>query len=110
MKVEPDFGKLITETMGSDSFGQAAIKTQISKAYLVEMARGKVPSEKYVDMFADGYSMPLETRHKLRVLAGYDELSDPIERVEFALSGQDKLEDWQIEAIKRLAEQKRKKG
>lgn len=37
------------------------------------------------------------------------ESNDPIQRVEFALDGQDNLDDWQIEAIKRLVEQRRKK-
>lgn len=33
---------------------------------------------------------------------------NPIEIVEFALEGQDHLEDWQIEAIQRLLEERRK--
>lgn len=71
MRVSKDFGRLILEIKGEDSFGQAAIKTQISKAYLVEMAAGKVPRPETIRRFVDGYDLPAEKARRLYDLAGY---------------------------------------
>ena len=71
MRVSKDFGLLIVEIKGEDSFGQAAIKTQISKAYLVEIAAGKVPRPETIKRFADGYQVPAGNARRLYDLAGY---------------------------------------
>lgn len=78
MKVSEDFGNLVKETLGTDSFGQAAIKTKISKAYLLELAQGKVPTEAIVEKFAKGYNTDTK---KFMVAAGYEH-ADPREGYE----------------------------
>ena len=39
MRVSEAFGELILQLKGADTFGKASLKTEISKAYLVEMVR-----------------------------------------------------------------------
>lgn len=82
LKVSEAFGRLVTETVGTDSLGRAQIKTQISQAYLLAMKRGKVPSREIIERFANGYNMPIAPFLKA---AGFDVTSDPIEAVDIAL-------------------------
>lgn len=99
------FAAAVRAAIGDLSISQAAYKTGISYEYVRTMVSyGRVPSETILVKFAEGLGVDLET---LRVAAGY-EASDPVDRVKFALEGQDELEDWQIEAIQRLAESKRR--
>ena len=56
MRISPEFGHIISrlkEELGS--FGKLSIKVNISKAYLVEMAAGKVPGPEYVERVAERY-------------------------------------------------------
>jgi hypothetical protein len=56
MRISPDFGQIIRELKDElGSFGKLSIKVNISKAYLVEMAAGKVPGPEYVERVADRY-------------------------------------------------------
>jgi hypothetical protein len=61
---------------------------------------GRVPSEAIIRKFAQGLEVDVAD-----LLAA---ANDPVAKVRFALEGQDELEDWQIEAIRRLAESKRR--
>jgi hypothetical protein len=67
--------------MGRDSFGQATIKTGISKAYLVEMARGKVPSRAYVDKLISGYQLSQTMIDELLLAAGYAVPKSMVEQI-----------------------------
>lgn len=73
-RVIAQFGDKIREIMGEDTFGQAAIKTGISKAYLLAMGRGQVPTRAIVEKFAAGYNTEPK---ELLVVAGYERPSDP---------------------------------
>lgn len=100
------FAEAVKEAMGGLSISQAAYKTGVSYEYVRTMVTyGRVPSEAILEKFAKGLDADV---HKLRVAAGYEQTSDPVERVEFALEGIDHLEDWQAEAMVRLIEQRRK--
>lgn len=71
MKVSKQFGELITEVKGEDSFGKAALKTGVSKAYLVDWAAGKVPRPEYLEMFLQGYKVSSEKAQELYKAADY---------------------------------------
>ncbi|MCE5200533.1 MAG: hypothetical protein ABFD54_14905 [Armatimonadota bacterium] len=109
MKVEPEFGELVRAVVGNDSYGQAAIKTEISKAYLVEMARGKVPSREVIEKFAAGYKANVSP---LLIAAGYEQPTDTETRVQYALNGADDLSELSkqqlMEMVRDFAEKHRK--
>ena len=84
-RIEPEFGKMVCDIIGADTYGQSTIKTGISQAYLLAMGRGKVPSRVIVDRFADGYKLSDEQRIHLLVLAGYEKPSGLVAAVEQAL-------------------------
>ena len=79
-RVSKQFAELVRRIMGDDSYGQASVRTEISKAYLLQMASGKVPSEAIIEKFVRGYADRSPDLHALRVAAGY-------EKPEEALSG-----------------------
>jgi hypothetical protein len=71
MIVSKELGKLISEIKGEDSFGQAAIKTQVSKAYLIEIAAGKVPRPEILEQFLIGYKVKPCKAKEIYEAAGY---------------------------------------
>ena len=71
-RVSKQFGDLVRRIMGDDSYGQASVRTEISKAYLLQMASGKVPSEAIIGKFVRGYADRNPDLHALRVAAGYE--------------------------------------
>lgn len=71
-RISIEFGRLVSEIISDDSFGQASIRTGISAAYLLQMKRGKVPSEHIIEKFAAGYADRHADLHALRLAAGYD--------------------------------------
>ncbi len=68
MRISAELGRLINELRGASSFGTMAIKTGVSKAYLVELAKGKVPRPERLEMIAAAYP---EHASELFRLAGY---------------------------------------
>lgn len=101
-RVSARFGEIVREILGTDSFGQATIKTGISKAYLVEMARGKVPSVRYVQKLVDGYALPYEQTRKIMVAAGHEEPEDALSAVDMALRKVKDISDIDKEEILKL--------
>jgi len=71
-RVCEEFGELIREIKGQDSFGQAEIKTGISQAYLLAMGRGKVPQPDIIRKFAAGYADRHPDLEALLRSAGYE--------------------------------------
>ena len=71
MKVSERFGQLILEVKGTDTFGQASLKAEVSKAYLVEIAAGKIPSLQIVERVLAAYSVPPEKAREVYEAAGY---------------------------------------
>ena len=71
MRVSEAFGELILQLKGADTFGKASLKTEISKAYLVEMVAGKVPSLQIVEKFLATYAVPAEKAREVYDAAGY---------------------------------------
>jgi transcriptional regulator with XRE-family HTH domain len=107
-RIREAFAAAVKAVLGEVTYNQAAYKTGLSDEYIRKMARGRVPSEAVLQRFAEGLGADLQA---LRVAAGYERPTDPVERVEFALSGVDHLEDYQAEhlvrMIKQLAEKKK---
>lgn len=71
-RISPEFGRLVSDIIGADSFGQVSIRTGISQAYLLQMKRGKVPSEQIIEKFAAGYADRGADLRALRLAAGYE--------------------------------------
>ena len=69
-RISLEFGKIITDALKDNTYGQASIKTGISQAYILAMARGKVPSEPIIEKFAKGMNCDLD---ELMIAAGYKE-------------------------------------
>ena len=84
-RVRAEFGHLVRQIMEGDTYGKAAIKTGISQAYLLAMGRGQVPTRSFVEKFAKGYKVSSED---LLIAGGYEESTDPLERIEIALLAQ----------------------
>ncbi len=71
MKISEDLKNLFLQIKGKDSYGMASIKTGISKAYIVEIGSGKVPSADYIQRIADGYKLDADSTRQLFITAGY---------------------------------------
>jgi len=74
-RIRSEFAELVKEIIGADTYGKAAIKTSISKAYLLAMGRGQVPTRAIIEKFAQGYNADL---HQLLIAADYEH-ADPRE-------------------------------
>ncbi len=101
-RVREEFGKLVQRIKGEDSFGQAAVRTTISQAYLLAMARGKVPGREIIEKFARGYADRGADLHELLVAAGYAEPKDAVGKVEVFLKSADELSEFTKERIREL--------
>jgi hypothetical protein len=94
-RISEHFGILVTEAMGSDTYGQAAIKTGISQAYLLAMRRGKVPTLPIVEKFYAAYRERVDY-DALLIAAGYKEKQiDPIAVIACELRTSGKLTEAQ---------------
>ncbi len=82
--IRPEFGEAVIKILDGVSPNQAAYKTGVSDEYIRKMAKGRVPSEVILQRFAEGLGADLQA---LRIAAGYEQPSDPVERVELALRG-----------------------
>ena len=87
-RIRPGFGKLIKEIIGSDSLGQASVRTSISKAYLLQIVAGKVPSREIISKFAEGYADRNADLHSLLVAADYEPSGRNLGREEGAPYGE----------------------
>ncbi|MEN6371544.1 MAG: hypothetical protein ABFD64_05965 [Armatimonadota bacterium] len=102
-RVSEDFGHIVKEIMGEDSYGKATIKTGISQAYLHAMKGGKVPSREIVEKFAKGYKTSAEP---LMIAAGYIEPKDTIEVVRIALRRNDTLSEESRKIIEEVVRER----
>jgi len=71
-RFRPKFGELVKHIIGKDSLGQASARTSISKAYLIQLSGGKVPTPAIIEKFALGYADRGVDYHTLLVAAGYE--------------------------------------
>ena len=94
--IKPEFGDAVKAALGALSISQASYKTQISYEYIRKMGYGHVPSPDIIRRFAEGLSIDPES---LLVVAGYEQPSDPIVRVEIALRGNKQLSDAAVGRI-----------
>jgi hypothetical protein len=98
-RISAEFGRLVSEAMGTDSYGQGTIKTGISQAYLFAMKAGKVPSREVVEKFATGYSADLQA---LRIAAGYEEPTDIAEQIALKLRTNGQMSEDGIDQVRRF--------
>jgi hypothetical protein len=86
-RISEEFGQLIGDLLGSDTYGQASVRTEVSQAYLLAMKRGKVPTRHIVDRVCDGYADRLtpEKRSAILVAAGHELPPDATSAVRIAL-------------------------
>jgi hypothetical protein len=124
MRVSPEFGKLINELFGEDSFGTAQIRTEVSKAYLVELSKGKVPTAEAIGRLLSGYSDRVtgDFARRMYQVAGYaipeewrEQAATPSAAVELALRGRKDMSDRAKQEVVDFAKeweerQKAKKG
>ena len=94
--IKPEFGDAVRATLGDLSISQASYKTQISYEYMRKMTYGHVPSPDIIRRFAEGLGVGAEP---LLVVAGYEQPSDPVERVEVALRSNQQLSDAGVRRI-----------
>lgn len=71
MRVSKQLGELIVRIKGEDSFGQMSMKTRLSKAYLVEIAAGKVPSLQVLQQILSAYHAGAEMIRRVYEATGY---------------------------------------
>lgn len=107
MAQRPEFAEAVREAIGELSISQVAYKTGVSYEYVRTMVTyGRIPSEVVLHRFAEGLGADLPT---LRIAAGYDQPSDPVERVKTALNSlPGPLEDYQVDRIRDLLEKYKK--
>ena len=94
--IKREFGDAVRAALGDLSISQASYKTQISYEYMRKMTYGHVPSPEIIRRFAEGLGVDAEP---LLVVAGYEQPSDPVERVEIALRGNEHLSDAGVRRI-----------
>jgi len=80
--IRKEFADAVKAALGGLSANQASYKTGISDEYIRKMATGKVPSEAILERFAKGMNADLK---QLRIAAGYEQPSDPVQAVDIAL-------------------------
>ena len=97
------FKEAVRDALGDLSISQAAYKTGVSYEYVRTMASyGRIPSEPILGRFAEGLGADL---YKLRVAAGYEQPSDPVQRVQYALNGAPELSDVSKQMIVQFAKE-----
>lgn len=90
------FGKMVKEIIGEDSYSQASARTQISEANLMQMVQGRIPSEANIRKFAEAYS---DRKPDLHALLDAGEYFDPLKRVTIALNGAKNISDLSKQMI-----------
>lgn len=110
MRVSKECGEAITQLLAGDSYGQASIRTGISRGYWVDILKGKVPSAEALTRILDGYRERLTTEEAQRIfnLAGYpipDEwraTPEPLEATLKFLKNTEVLPQYSLDQLREL--------